>query len=248
MVAGLVAEIWRYPVMGMQGETLEKATVSTEGVEGDHLYVLRDRSSGRILDPKSLAYAWGETKALPSMMDLKAELHVDSDGDEELRIRLPDGVVHSSKGGDLDRVVSQVLGHQVELLKYPRVVEARVRSGRTLHLLTDASLRAMTKSYRRGHFDVRRFRPNVLAVVFGREGFEEENWLGRTVTFGQEVSLRVEKPNTRCKVTTMKQGQLEEDPRILETVEKHNQNKLGVMCSVAKGGSLRVREGLALAD
>lgn len=238
MSTGVVSGIWRYPVMGMQGENLGGARVNIEGVEGDHAYVLRDRLSGRILDPRNLARAWGETMALPSMIDLKAELHEGSDGDPELRVRLPGGEVRYSKDGDLDGVVSEFLGRRVELLKYPRVVETRVLSGKALHLLTTASLRAIATFYPEGQFDVRRFRPNLFVRIDGSEDFVEEGWVGKTLHVGESVRLRVEKPCIRCNVTTMKQDDVVDDPRIFSTIERANEKRLGVLCSVLSPGTV----------
>jgi len=46
--------------------------------------------------------------------------------------------------------------------------------------------------------------------------------------------LKVEKPNERCTVTTLPQGNLPEDKRILQTIVDANGRNLGVMCSVEK--------------
>jgi hypothetical protein len=230
--------------MGLQGELLDRARITPQGVEGDHLYVVRDVTSGQILNPKSFAYSWGETSALPSMIDLKARLRGD-----EVEIISPDAGVLQSASSGLDGVLSESLRRPVELLRYPRMVESRVLSKRTLHLLTTCSIASMSKLYPSGDFDVRRFRPNVVVSTPQHDnGFLEEEWIGRTIAIGEEVSIRVEKPNTRCKVTTLRQGILKDDPGILTAIEKHNGNRLGVMCSVAKEGIIGVGDTLSQAD
>jgi uncharacterized protein YcbX len=107
----------------------------------------------------------------------------------------------------------------------------------------------MSRFYPGGDFDVRRFRPNVVVSAPQQDSsFLEETWIGRTITIGEEVSIKVEKPNTRCKVTTLRQGLLKDDPGILAAIEKHNGNRLGVMCSVTKEGTIGVGDALTHAD
>jgi uncharacterized protein YcbX len=55
-------------------------------------------------------------------------------------------------------------------------VESRVRAGRTLHILTNASIEQMKRTYPAGDFDPRRFRPNILMTVDeGLTGYVEED-------------------------------------------------------------------------
>jgi uncharacterized protein YcbX len=244
-VAGRLAAIWRYPVMGMQGQELRRAELTLEGIVGDHVYVVRDEQTGRLLDPKSHAYAWGETSALPRLIDFGAELGRDG-GEPALRLMFPDGGYRTGSADQLGEALSETLSRRVELVKYPRIVQSRVVAGRTLHLLSDSSLAAISATYPSGVFDVRRFRPNLFLECPGADGFVEEGWLGRPLTFGGGVTLRVEKPNIRCVVTTLSQGELGEDAGILRTIEQNNARKLGVMCTVTAGGSLSVGDAVSI--
>jgi uncharacterized protein YcbX len=182
------------------------------------------------------------------MIELSAKLRQGTEAEPEIIIGMPNGDTASTEEADLDRMVSRALGREVELILYPRVIEARVRSGRTLHVLTDASLEAISALYPGGNFDVRRFRPNFTLSMNGREGFVEEEWVSGSIGLGEEVRLRVEKPNVRCKVTTMKQGGLDSDPEILSTIEKHNAAHLGVMCSVLREGTVRTGDLLTMSQ
>src|SRR5208283_651872 len=158
MTLGRVAEIWRYPVNGLQGEKLAEGRVLTTGISGDHLYVLRDLRTNRVLDPKSHPFSWGESLGHPTMLDLEARLYGEPDGEHEVRIGTPETGICTTGDPGMNRLISATLGDDVELVRYPRIVESRVRSGRTLHLLTTASLASMRRAYPEGDFDVRRFR------------------------------------------------------------------------------------------
>jgi uncharacterized protein YcbX len=240
---GRVRDLWRYPVMGLQGERLQTAEIREAGVVGDHRYVFHDSEAGRVIDPVTYAHRWGETLAFPSMLDLRARF---ATGDSaRLDIITPDGRVLSSGDPDFQTQIRETLGVPVKLMEFPQVAEARVRAGRALHLITTASLDSMKDLYPEGDFDPRRFRPNIIVSSQPeRNGFIEESWVGESIRIGPEVVLRVEKTNRRCKVTTMKQDDLPSDGKILETISQKNGNVLGVMCSVVKGGIVAVGDEL----
>ena len=238
MNLGRVAEIWRYPVNGLQGERLLESRVLSTGISGDHLYVLRDVKSNRVLDPKSHPFSWGETLGHPTMFELGATLTGEPGGEHEVIIRTRDEEICTTKDPEASRLVGASLGAEVELVRYPRIVESWVRSGRTLHLLTAASLEAMRRAYPGGDFDVRRFRPNiVVATQPGLEGFVEDGWVGMELELG----------SLHCKVTTMRQPGLAEDARVLQTIQSVHGSNLGVMCTAVTEGVLRVGDPVALA-
>ena len=240
---GRVRDLWRYPVMGLQGERLQTAEIREAGVIGDHRYVFHDSEAGRVIDPVTYAHRWGETLAFPSMLDLRARF---APGDStRLDIVTPNGRVLSSGDPDFQTRIGETLGVPVKLMEFPQIAETRLRSGRALHLITTASLDSMKNLYPEGDFDPRRFRPNiVVGSQPKRNGFAEESWVGESIRIGPEVVLRVEKANRRCKVTTMKQDDLPYDGKILDTISQKNSNVLGVMCSVVKGGVVAVGDEL----
>jgi uncharacterized protein YcbX len=182
------------------------------------------------------------------MLDLKARLVCETNGANHVSIELPHGQTLTTDDSNTNRALSKALGLEVEIETYPRMTEARERAGRALHLLTDASLEALSLAYPSGDFDLRRFRPNiVVAVDEGLEGFVEDGWAGQTLRVGTEVEIVVQKPNVRCVVTTMRQGStLGADDGILETIRVENGNHLGVMCSVSRAGSIRVGDRLEM--
>src|SRR2546425_8675844 len=240
---GRVRDLWRYPVMGLQGERLQTAEIREAGVVGDHRYVFQDSGAGRVIDPVTYAHRWGETLAFPSMLDLRARF---APGDStRLDIVTPNGRVLSSGDPDFQTRIGEALGVPVKLMEFPQIAETRLRSGRALHLITTASLDSMKNLYPEGDFDPRRVRPNIVVnSPPGRNGFTEESWVGETIRIGPEVTLSVEKTNRRCKVTTLKQNDLPYDGKILETISQKNGNVLGVMCSVVKGGVVAVGDEL----
>jgi len=86
----------------------------------------------------------------------------------------------------------------------------------------------------------RDFVPTWLWTLEGtRRGFEENAWIGHTLSIGDEVRLKIIGPCGRCVMTTLAQGGLPKDPGILRAAVQHNQGHVGVYAAVARGGTIR---------
>lgn len=62
-----------------------------------------------------------------------------------------------------------------------------------VHLLTTATLDRLWELYPQGHFEIWRFRPNIVVVVEVAEGekdFVENAWIGQTLAIGDTVRLK----------------------------------------------------------
>ena len=109
-----------------------------------------------------------------------------------------------------------------------------------IHLLTTSTINRLRELYPEGRFEVRRFRPNIVIESFsGEKDFIENLWIGKNITLGEELVLRVTGPCTRCVMTTLPQGDLPQDLGILRTIAKYNQVNVGVYASVHRGGTIR---------
>ena len=236
---GMISAIWRYPVMGLRGEPMESAQVSGSGILGDRSHVLVDADSGRVIDPIVWQYSWGKTDAFPRMLELGAA-YVPHPKDS-VRITTASGSPVSSSETDVLRSISEHLDRRLRIVPSPEVMADKARRGRAVHVLTTASLAGLREVYPGGDFAVQRFRPNVLVTPSsGLTGFVEDGWLGRGLSMGSDVRLKVDRLNKRCIFTTLGQPDLPEDTRILETIANQNKNVLGVLCSVELSGAIRV--------
>ena len=90
-----------------------------------------------------------------------------------------------------------------------------------LSLLTRSTLTRLAELAPRTRFDVRRFRMNVI-VDTNEAGFPENAWIGREVSLGDTVRIRVAKPDLRCVMTTLAQDELPHDPDVLRALVRHN--------------------------
>lgn len=109
-----------------------------------------------------------------------------------------------------------------------------------LFLLTRSSLESLSAANTESLFDARRFRPNLLLDSDTRDGFPENDWVGKKVRVGEAV-LEVAMECPRCLMTTLPFGDLPKDPKIMRTIVKENGGNIGVYASVETPGI--VREG-----
>jgi MOSC domain-containing protein len=235
---GKLSELWRYPVVGLQGESLERAKVLETGIWGDRAFQLRD-NGGKVLGPIPQSTSPAER----SILGLGASIDETSRGGV-LKVSF-EGEVASTERPDFAQMLDRAVGVPVRL-EESTVLATRAKRGRAIHVISDSSIRALKRSYPAGDFDIRRFRPNlVLELGDGEEDFAEEAWVGDSLRLGG-ATLRVEKPNERCVVTTLPQGDLPGDRRILETIVEANGRNLGVMCSVERAGAVALGDSVLL--
>jgi len=91
-----VTELWRYPVKSLQGERLDAAIVTGDGLDGDRRYAIFDLDTGLGLTARRVP------EPLLASASLTADGHV--------RITLPDGSL-----ADGDDALSAWLGRRVAL-------------------------------------------------------------------------------------------------------------------------------------
>ncbi|MGH7961040.1 MAG: MOSC domain-containing protein [Candidatus Binatia bacterium] len=113
-----------------------------------------------------------------------------------------------------------------------------------IHFLTTASLRVLSSQYPDGQFAPERFRPNLLIAAEDGSSVEEA-WNGKILRLG-EVELQVGIPTLRCVMTTLPQGDLPKDPRILRTIAQHHGRTFGVYATVKRPGEVRVGDPVDL--
>ena len=167
----LVGELWRYPVKSLQGEPLVSVDVGSAGVDGDRRLAVVDAESGVALSAKRygellLCQAW-------------------TDGGRVV-VGLPDGSVGDADSPGISQGLSELLDRQVEVRKAGAgesmrnefttdtsidgaevlVVDSAVPGaffdGLSVHLLTEATLRELSRQQPGSVFHRARFRPNIL--------------------------------------------------------------------------------------
>ena len=107
-----------------------------------------------------------------------------------------------------------------------------------IHVLTTASLEAMSQHNPSAVWDVRRFRPNFLIkTVDAIEGLIDSTWAGGTLRIGS-VDLKCEIPTARCGMTTHSQPGLPKDPTVLRSIVRDADQNLGIYANVSATGEI----------
>lgn len=239
--SGTVVSMWRYPVKSMLGEELNSSYVTERGLIGDRAYALIDQETGKVASAKN-PRKWGK------LFDFRAAF-IDRPQVVEnippVRITFPDGTHIFSNQDDIDYILSNVLGRDVRLMRaslekpsyeeyWPDIEGLAQREKVTdeamppqtffdiavIHLLTTSTINRLRELYPDGRFEVRRFRPNIVVEsTYGEKNFIENLWVGKKLTIGEDIVLRVTGPCTRCVMTTLPQGDLPKDLGILSTLQ-----------------------------
>ena len=267
---GRTVAIWRYPVKSMLGENLSAADITARGMLGDRAYAVIDAATGKIASAKH-PKKWG--RLFDCQAHWAAEPHSNNTS-ASVRVTLPDGRAIPAGSAELDGQLSALLGREIRVTSVPpagatleqywtdipgqarqnevtneALPEGTFFDGALIHVMTTATLDALRKEYPLGRFEIRRFRPNLVISHRTEEtGFVENAWIGRTLSIGSKLTLKIIGPCARCVMTTLPQGDLPEDPGILRTAVKHNQSAVGVYATVVRPGRVFRGDQIILAS
>jgi uncharacterized protein YcbX len=122
-----------------------------------------------------------------------------------------------------------------------------------LHLITTSTLDWIASLSPRGVIEPQRYRPNLI-ISTPAEGRPEDDWVGRDLRIGAELTVRVINRTPRCAIPTLEHGPLPRDTYALRVPAAHNrvspahdwdpQPCAGVHAQVVRPG--RVRQGDAV--
>ena len=241
---GHIEALFRYPVKSMAGERLDAAQLGFHGLEGDRRLAFRrmqDRSG----------FPWLTAGKLPDLIRFAPQRHengapaaASTDGDLPTHIRTPDGQELPVFGDDLAAEVGRRYGAPVQMmqLKHGIFDDAciSVIASDTVHEIARlAGLRP----------DVRRFRPNVLVRLLRPVPFQEDEWVGGVLSFGDGVdapAISVTMRDIRCAMVNLDPDTATPAPEVLKAVVRANQNNAGIYGTVTRTGRLAVGQPIFL--
>lgn len=229
---GQVSELWRYPVQSLRGESLTSLDFTDAGGLGDRGYCVAEADTGAAgtaaRPPWKMLVTWSARYAAEPKAG--AELPV-------VEISFPDGGRVMSDDPRVHDQMSERIGRKVRLARSHAPDVTMPYQASHCHLLTSATLKALTRAYPTGRFVPERFRPNVVLDCGETTGFIENDWLGTDLALGN-VTLDINEHCERCALTTRPQGDLPMDPGILHTAQQFNSNHVGVYGAVKRAGRI----------
>lgn len=235
---GQVEAIFRYPVKSMRGERLEVARLGWHGLDGDRRLAFRrmnDRSG----------FPWLTASKLPDLLLFAPRRSKDGNqGDLPTHVRTPDGTDMPVFGEELATEVGRRHGGPVQMmtLKHGIYDEASI-SVITLDTVREIGRLAGLSP------DVRRFRPNIVVRSLRSSPFQEDEWVGGVLSFGEAdegPAVTVTMRDARCSIINFDPDSASPAPEMLKAVVRANQNNAGVYGTVSRTGELAVGQSIHL--
>jgi uncharacterized protein YcbX len=97
--------------------------------------------------------------------------------------------------------------------------------------------------------DVRRFRPNVVVRLLRSVRFQEDEWLGGVLSFGERddaPAIAVTTRDVRCSMVNLDPDSASPAPEVMKAVVRANQNNAGIYGAVTRIGRLAVGQTILL--
>ncbi|MFL6343472.1 MAG: MOSC domain-containing protein [Nitrososphaeraceae archaeon] len=262
---GTVVSLWRYPVKSMMGEELNSSHVTERGLIGDRTYAVVDKQTGKVASAKN-PRKWGKLFDFRSIF-VESSHDVNDIPPVRITFPDGSNIFSNHQPEDnMDYSLSKVFGREVRLMKasgfekpsyeeyWPDIDGLAQRETVTdenmpsktffdisvIHIMTTSTINRLRELYPEGRFEVRRFRPNIVveSAASKEKDFIENLWVGKKMTIGEDIVLKITGPCTRCVMITLPQGDLPQDLGILRTVARYNQVTAGVYASVHHGGTI----------
>ena len=235
---GQVEAIFRYPVKSMGGERLEVANLGWHGLDDDR------RLAFRRMDDRS-GMPWLTASKLPDLLLFAPHRREDgAQGDLPTHIRTPDGSEMPVFGEDLAAEVGRRYGAPVQMMQLNHgifdegsISVIAVDTVREIGRLAGLSL------------DVRRFRPNVVVRLRRPLPFQEDEWLGGVLSFGEgddAPAITVTMRDVRCSMVNLDPDSAHAAPDVMKAVVRANQNTAGIYGAVTRTGRLAVGQTVRL--
>ena len=235
---GHVEAVFRYPVKSMRGERLDVAKLGWHGIEGDR------RMAFRRIDDRS-GFPWLTATKLPDLLLFAPVRREDgAQGDLPTHIRTPDGKEMPVFGQDLAAEVGRRYGAPVQMMQ----LNHGIFDDASISVIALDTIREIGRLAGRS-LDVRRFRPNVLIRLLRSVPFQEDEWLGGVLSFGEEddaTAITVTMRDVRCSMVNFDPDSASSAPEVLKAVVRANQNNAGIYGAVTRTGRLAVGQTVLL--
>ena len=240
---GQVEAIFRYPVKSMRGEPLEAANMGWHGLDGDRRLALRkvnDRSG----------FPWLTASKLPDLIlftPRRREGDAREDGDQgnlPTHIRTPDGKELPVFGEDLAAEVGRRCGAPVQMMQ----LNHGIFDEASISVIASDTVREIARLAGRSP-DVRRFRPNIVVRLRRPGPFQEDEWVGGVLSFGEgddAPAIIVTMRDVRCSMVNFDPDSASPAPEVLKAVVRANQNTAGIYGAVTRIGGLAAGQTILL--
>jgi uncharacterized protein YcbX len=235
---GEVEAIFRYPVKSMSGERLEVAELGWHGLDGDRRLALRR------MDDRS-GFPWLTASTLPELLLYAPQRREDpADAALPTLVRTPDGKELPVFGEELAADVGRRCGAPLQMMHFKH----GIFDDATVSVIASDTLREIGRLAGRS-LDVRRFRPNILVRLLESVSFQEDEWVGSVLSFGDgddAPTISATTRDVRCSMVNFDPDSASAAPEVLKAIVRAHQNTAGVYGTVTRTGRLAVGQPILL--
>jgi uncharacterized protein len=234
---GQVEAIFRYPVKSMRAEPLDVAEMGWHGLEGDRRLAFRRANDGS-------GMPWLTASRLPDLLLFAPQRRDGAEGDLPTHVRTPEGVEMPVFSEELATEVGRRHGAPVQMmgLRHGIFDEA------TISVIASETVREIGRLAGRD-LDVCQFRPNIVVRLLRPKPFQEDDWVGGVLTFGEgndAPAANVTMRDVRCGMLNLDPESAIPAPEVMKAVVRINDNNAGVYCTVSRAGRVAVGQNVFL--
>lgn len=235
---GQVEAIFRYPVKSMAGERLDAARLGWHGIEGDR------RLAFRRIENRS-GFPWLTAGKLPHLV-LFAPEHCQegAEGDFPSHVRTPDGQLLPVFAEELATEVGRRYGTPVQMMR----MKQGIFDDATISVIASCTVNEIGRLAGLSP-DARRFRPNVVVGLRRPAPFQEDEWVGGVLSFGDggdAPAIAVTQRDARCSMVNLDPETARPAPEVMKAVVRANRNHAGIYGTVTRIGRLAVGQTVFL--
>jgi MOSC domain-containing protein len=223
-----VAELRRYPVKSMAGESLDSVVLGWYGFEGDRRWAFVRPGLERSDFP------WLTIRERPELVHYRPRFADQAAPDASRTfVATPDG----EELDVVDPSLAAALGDGVRVIKQNR----GVFDAAPVSLISLATVRAISEEADVSP-DLRRFRPNIVVDV-GNEPYEEDAWVGQVLRMG-EAEVRIDRRDQRCVVVDVDPASSRRRPGLLRAIAERHAACLGVYGTTVAPGRIGIGDAV----
>jgi uncharacterized protein len=227
---GEVEALFRYPVKSMGGERLEIADLGWHGLDGDR------RLAFRRADDRG-GFPWLTASKLPDLILFSPQRRGPAvEGNLPTHVRTPEGEEMAVFGPELAEEVGRRHGSPVQMTHLSRGIFDEA----SISVITSATIGEIGRLAAQRP-DVRRFRPNILIASLRSLPYEEDEWVGGVLAFGESdeaAAISITMRDERCSMVNLDPDSTRPVAEILKAIVRVRDNKAGVYATVTRRGRL----------
>lgn len=233
---GEIEALFRYPVKSMSGELLKAADLGWHGIDGDRRLAFR-----RVGDRGG--FPWLTATKLPELILFAPQRREPAvGGNLPTHVRTPEGEELALFSQELATEIGRRLGSPVEMMHLNRGIfdEASISVISSATVVEIGRLAALRS-------DVRRFRPNILVASLRSVPFEEDEWVGGVLSFGEPnepAAIGITNLDDRCSMVNFDPDSGRRSAAVLKAIVRVRGNKAGVYGTVTRRGQLAVGQSV----